>query len=369
MPEVALSRAIRCAVNLLYFRPGGVGGSETYVRELLPRLGGDGLEVVVYAWTGAATALADLGVEIVPLLSGPYSQIRRLRAENLSLARALDARPADILFSPANIGAPFLPRSLPQVMTVHDLQHRWFPSYFAPATRLGRDALMAASIARCRKVIAISEFTRGDLRTRLRVPDRKLVTILEGGPDLGAPAPDSSAVLRYGLSSPYLIYPATAAPHKNHATLFAALERLATRREVPDLVLTGCEPDRFDGTPHVRALGRLPRAELLGLIQGAFALVFPSRFEGFGLPLVEAMGLGTPLIASTAASIPEIVGDAGLLVAPDDAGGFAAAIARLLDEPALRAVLVARGLERARHFDWQETARRTRELLIEAATS
>jgi len=167
-------------------------------------------------------------------------------------------------------------------------------------------------------------------------------------------------------TSPYFIYPTITYPHKNHLTLVRAFARLAASDPEPLLVLpagpAGAEAalqreiDQLRIRRRIRRLGRIPRRDLDALIDSATALAFPSSYEGFGIPVLEAMSRRCPVIASTATALPEVVGDAGLLVDPYDTDGWVAAMRLLLDDPIERAELAERGYERAGEFSWQRSS-------------
>jgi alpha-1,3-rhamnosyl/mannosyltransferase len=166
----------------------------------------------------------------------------------------------------------------------------------------------------------------------------------------------------------HFLYPAITAPHKNHRMLLEAFAKVIAVRDDAVLVLTGAAGpaedmvasaiDELGLTSNVRRRGRVPAEELDGLFRDAVALVYPSIYEGFGLPLAEAMAVGCPVIASDRTALPEVVGGAGILLNPDDVDGWAHAMLRLLDDDGFRTELIAAGRERVRSFSPEEAARR-----------
>jgi alpha-1,3-rhamnosyl/mannosyltransferase len=195
-------------------------------------------------------------------------------------------------------------------------------------------------------------------------PDRVLVV---GAPLFpNAPRPDEQAPGEIGR--PFFIYPAITRPHKNHVTLLRAFARVASAHPEAVLVLTGApgpaegaigaEIRRLGLGGRVLRLGRIPQDRLDRLLREAVALVYPSRFEGFGLPLVEAMALGCPVIASDATALPEVLGEAGSLVDPDDVEGWAGAMRSFLEDPGARGAAIAAGRARAAGLTPAETAAR-----------
>lgn len=366
---------LRVGVNLLYLRPGQVGGSEVYVRSLLPRLIERGARLRVLAGGKAAgTFSPGPGLEVVRVF-GDWSQRRRFLHENTSLVRHLGG--LDVLFSPANFAIPLLPSRIAQVATVHDLQHHWLTANFSPAKRAQRTALFTATLARARRVIAISEFTRQDLLSRYSAPAQHIVTVLEGFESDVQRHPEREEPLRreHGLTRPFVFFPATDNAHKNHTVLIEALARL---RETPlDLVLTGSTSGVFEALkPRIEQLGLTNRVHHLGFVARhsvydlmfmAQALVFPSRFEGFGLPVLEAMQCDTPVIAAGCASIPEIAGQGAILLDPDDPAAWADAMLRVCTDEGLREVLIANGRANLERFSWQRCADETLRVLSAAA--
>jgi glycosyltransferase involved in cell wall biosynthesis len=184
---------------------------------------------------------------------------------------------------------------------------------------------------------------------------------------------------RYRLAERYLVYPSHFWRHKNHARLLEAFARYRSRATGDlDLVLCGSPMDargalaelleRDRRLTDVRLLGHVPGDDLQALVRGSSGMVFPSLFEGFGIPLVEAMGLGCPVAASRAAAIPEVVGDAAILFDPEDVSDMARAIERLVEEPGLAAELARRGVRRAALFTPERMARETWQVFLEALT-
>jgi len=250
------------------------------------------------------------------------------------------------------------------VVTLHDLQYRAYPEYFSAAKRRYLSLSQGRSLRRAAVVAAISEYTRGDAIRAFDLDPAKVVVI----PPVVAPVqvPDDAARLRaeLGLTRDFVLYPAAAYPHKNHETLLRAFARVVGDggRDV-DLVFTGATGAGAWGSARstaplitalasevgvdrVRLLGYVSAPQLAALYAGALALVFPSRFEGFGLPVAEAMSVGCPVIAAKATALPTLVGDGGVLVGADDVDGWAREIARVVDDPVVRERLAAAGRAR-----------------------
>lgn len=260
----------------------------------------------------------------------------------------------------------------PQVVTVHDLfslkSDAWADERFR-AQKLER---YAEAVACADRILCVSEATARDVESMLRVPRERLVVTPLGVDPAFAPRPPAevAAVLaRLGVRPPYLLFVGLAQPRKNLEAVGTVFGRLAARRDDLRLVLAG--PDgypegRLDaivertGAPErVQRLGYASPEDLPALYGGAAALLFPSRDEGFGLPALEAMACGCPVVTSDAGALPEVVGPGGLVFRPDAFDDLEEATARMLEDEDARAAQVARGLARARELPWSRTARAT----------
>jgi glycosyltransferase involved in cell wall biosynthesis len=255
---------------------------------------------------------------------------------------------------------------LKNLVVVHDLQNEYLPEFFSPQELANRRRDLAASLAQAERVIAISEFTRQTLLERHNLaPERCRVIYQASHPLFEQPASEPEKVWRkYGLSrGNYLYYPSNTWFHKNHRLILQALALL--RKQGHSGFLLACSGAPKEAHPSLlalcrelgleaqfRFLGLCPREELPALYQGAAALVFPSYFEGFGMPVVEAMHCGCPVICSRGTGLAEAAGEAALYIDPDDPAGLAGAIQRVIEEPELRAGLVAAGRIQARRFNW-----------------
>lgn len=366
---------LRVAASLLYLRPGAVGGSETYVRKLMSALRQrDDVHTTAICGQDAAAGIDANDVIIVPATA--YSDLRRGVSENLTVLPALRKAAPHVLFFPANFAAPMLPLPLPQVVTVHDLQHHHFPQWFTPARRVARTCMFAATFLRARQVIAISKFTRDDLISRYRLRPSSVNVVYEGVDPTESIIPlDEGRRAVLGLESRFFLYPAMTTPHKNHRILIEAWALLIRTGWAPQLVFTGKKTEYLDeilryaklhGVENrVRHVGYLERDSLLGVMARADALLFPSLFEGFGLPVLEAMQIGVPVICSTAASLPEVAGNAGIHVDPRDPSAWKDAIVNVCDD-SVRRGLVVRGYENAARFSWSRCAEETMMVLRKA---
>ena len=226
---------------------------------------------------------------------------------------------------------------------------------------------MPRSMRRAEVVIAVSDYVKRNLEKIVGLPRDRVVTIHLGGPELQADGGSRAADVPEGS----ILFVSALWPYKNAEVAIHALKRLRDRGfNGRPLVIVGTGSPGYEASlrelaretgvaEHVRFLGHVPQAQMMGVYARAAVVVYPSLEECFGLPALEAMAAGVPLVASDNSSLPEVVGDAGLLVGPRDAGAFADAIAHILEDDVFRDDLIARGRARARGFTWERTARAT----------
>jgi glycosyltransferase involved in cell wall biosynthesis len=304
-------------------------------------------------------------------LRGPH---RRHRAE--SLRELIRHERLDLWFCPFTNLEP-RPCPIPAVITVHDIQHEYYPEFFHPDELRHRRQFYPESCVAADHIIAVSESTRRTVLEKYAVEPDAVSTIWEAaGSDFdwrGAGALMPIVRHKYGLPARYVLYPANTWHHKNHQRLIEALARYRDLYgETPTLVLTGVGKEgqarleaavvKYGLGGLVRTLGYVARDELPTLYAGAGCLVLPSLFEGFGIPLVEAMLAGCPIAAANVTSIPEIVGDAGVLFDPLDPADICRALGAILRDPGRAAELRRRGRARAELFSASRTAALTVEL-------
>jgi len=337
---------VTVGLSLLTLVPGISGGSETYVRELVRALGREGRFDYRVFLPPIATDVIGAPVEIVT----EYRASRSMPARVLAMADASIAggrirkrlESADVLHFPLSV---MIPRSVrrPTVTSVLDVQHELLPEFFSRAELVYRRRAYGWSVRRSALVVTISRHAAATLVERLGLPEER-VRPIHLGIDHDAFTPGEEP------RGEFLLYPALGWPHKNHSRLFEAFAALRVKRPDLGLVLTAYEGEVPDG---VRSLGRVPREKLVELYRTAAALVFPSLYEGFGQPPLEAMACGCPVACSNAASLPEVVGGAAPLFDPTSAEEMVAAVETVLDDPE---PWRARGLERAKEFTWEKTA-------------
>ena len=268
------------------------------------------------------------------------------------------------------------------VVSVHDISYEFYPAYFSPRDRLMLRALVPFSLRRAARVITISEYSRREIITRYQLPpERVSVTYLAAAEDY-RPVRERSTLAalraRYGLAEHYVLALGNLQPRKNLARLVDAYVELRRAGQLAgvQLVLAGKaqwrESELFTAVRQsglegdILFPGYVADADLPALYSGALAFVYPSLYEGFGLPPLEAMACGTPVICSNAASLPEVVGAAALTVDPSCVEELAAALVAVADQPALRAELREKGLRRAAGFSWRRCAEETLAVYREA---
>jgi glycosyltransferase involved in cell wall biosynthesis len=343
----------RIGISLLTLVPGIVGGSETYARELVRALARVGsLRYRVFVPTIAADAADGL----------PGSTVTAYRARRDTVGRAVSMLHARLaprglrqelglgdlgaIHFPLTVMLPALDRP-PAVTTVLDLQHELLPRQFSPVERLYRRFTYRSAALRSRLVIAISRHVQETVVERLGLPPER-VRVVHLGLDRERFHPGDAP------REPFLLYPANKWPHKNHALLVEAFARI--RREHPDLrlVLTGSGHEDTAYPAGVETPGRVGDDALADLYRRASALVFPSLYEGFGQPPLEAMASGCPVAVARSGALPEVCGDAARYFDPTSVEDLTAAVLDVLSAPQ---DLVERGLERASRFSWEECAR------------
>ena len=305
----------------------------------------------------------------LPLTDGQLAAIwHRL---HLPLPAELVTGPIDLLHSPDFSLPPV--RRAKTVLTVHDLSFMRFPECSPPPLLDYLMGAVPASVERANMVVADSESTRRDLIELLGVEDDR-VTVVHGGLESRfRPETDVAGtrviMQRYGIRRPYLLALGTLQPRKNFARLIRAYHALRNEHRIPHQLVIGGGKGwlaggiydtiaELDLREQVLLAGFVDDADLPAIYTAADVFAFPSLYEGFGIPVLEAMACGTPVVASSSSSIPEVAGDAALLVSPEDVEGLSHALWRLIDDGELRDRLVNRGFSQARRFTWESSAYR-----------
>jgi glycosyltransferase involved in cell wall biosynthesis len=370
---------VRIAIDARKLRDYGIG---TYVRNLLRHLAriDTTTEYVLLCRPIDADLARQLGENFraVPERAAPYT-IR----EQLTVPLDLRHEHVDLFHAPHYVLPPLTPCK--SVVTIHDCIHLRFPQYLPNrlAYAYARSSLWIAT-HRASRVLTVSEASKRDILRYFRVPESKIDVIYNAiDEQFGEALPQEEIDRvreRYQLYDPFVLYAGNIKPHKNIERLIEAVHLLRkSGLEQVRLLIIGDEISKYPTLRravhryklhhHVRFLGFVPDKTLASLYRLAAVFVFPSLYEGFGLPPLEAMASGTPVVTSNQSSLPEVVGDAALLVDPYEPAAIFDAMRRVLTEPDLAASLRERGLARVRQFSWDRSVRRIRQIYDEVLAS
>lgn len=352
----------RVGLNLLWLVPGVVGGSEVSTITTLEALAGsrpDDLDHVVFALAPFVDAYPEIAgafethtVSLSGALKGARVGVEQTWLPVQTRRLGIDAV-HHLGGTSTLVGGP------PSVLSIHDLQPFDMPANFHPAKRAWLSMAVPRSVRRSRVVLTPSEWVRRTVIDRFGAELDRVRAVPHGLPALDSGTPADELRRRYDLAGDVVLYPTITYPHKDHVTLVRAFSRIAGDRDAT-LVLTGgaagAEDDLREAiaasgvADRIRRTGAVPRADVVGLVDLATVVAVPSRYEGFGIPVLEAMARGRAVVAADAAALPEVVGDGALLVAPGHVDEWASALAGLLDDPDRRADLGRRGRARAGEF-------------------
>jgi glycosyltransferase involved in cell wall biosynthesis len=354
---------VRVGISLLTLAPNDLGGSETYARQLvrgLSRIGTLDYAVLVPTHAkDAAEGLPAIEVSDPPIGRRGPSRIAAM-AFSARRTQGVSAKVAELDVVHYALTVPIPRTKAPTVVTLHDIQHRDLPEFFGPARRSFRRIAYDRAARGATIVVVTSEFVRARAIEVLELAAERVHVI---------PLAIDHTLFHPGAENrePFLLYPARPWPHKNHTRLFDAFARLRETRPQLRLVLTGGGLERLDPLPEgVESLGVVSPSQLASLYRRAACLVYPSLYEGFGMPPLEAMASGCPVAAAYAGAIPEVCGDASVLFDPTDVEAIAVGI---LEADERREELSQRGLVHAAGFTWDETARKHEAVYEEAATA
>jgi glycosyltransferase involved in cell wall biosynthesis len=355
---------MKIGCNLLYLIPGKVGGTETYARELLPALAQvlrPGDEIIVYCSRETAPtfkALDTMKIRTVPVYAA--NRLARLWIEQTLLPFLCWQDRIDVIFS-LGYSAPLL-HHCPSIVTIHDLNWFYHAEDFGWLSRLIWKWLTIASARWSNHIVTDSQASARSIEDVMHIPKSQITPVLHGTP----------AVIQFKSvkqKDPYILTVVAGYPHKNLATLLRAFSVLRT--EFPELKLLVCglggKADAANDkliqelgiAQSVRVLGYVDRRELASLYGGAAVFVFPSAYEGFGYPVVEAMSYGVPVVSSNAFSLQEVVEKGGVLVEPYDVKEYVDAIRKIMKSKDEKKRLIQQGRKRAAELQWEKTARKT----------
>jgi glycosyltransferase involved in cell wall biosynthesis len=359
----------------------GLGGNESYATNLIEALAeiDDANRYTLYVTRREAVErFSNRWPNFSVRPTRPHTPFIRIP---LTLSTELRRNPVDVLHVQFT-SPPFSP--CPIVVSIHDLSFEHLPETFKWRSRKQLRLTVRRSAREAAEVIALSEYGRQDIIDNYHLDPARVTAIPLAAPAHFGPVSNEDELQRvrqtYGIEKDYILSVGAIQPRKNLSRLVAAYSRLRGSKpegKLPKLVLVGKCAWLYDETlraikelelsDSVIVTGYVPEADLPALYSGAICFVYPSYFEGFGLPPLEAMRCGAPVIVGDRTSLPEVVGTAGLLVDPFDVDALAAAIEKVINDSDLRAQLSVKGLERAKLFDWRETARQTLAIYHKAA--
>ena len=368
---------MRIAIDARKLRDYGIG---TYVRNLVRALARQNTDdtYVLLCPRRDREFVESLGPRFVALEEGSGNYSVR---EQLSVPFGLWRAHVDLFHAPHYVVSPLT--TCPFVVTIHDCIHLRFPQYLPNrAAYYYARTVMSTAAHRARRVLTVSCASKKDILHLLKIPADKIEVIYNGLDERLAQTPSAEEVARvqqrFLLTSPFVLYAGNIKPHKNVDRLIEAFSLL--RQQTPDdvkLLIIGDEISKYPNLrrlvhrhqlhQHVRFLGFVPDETLAVLYRLASVFVFPSLYEGFGLPPLEAMAAGAPVITSNVSSLPEVLGDAALLIDPLDSQAIATAMARVLGDRSLRDELIRRGHNRVKAFSWEEAAARTYAVYLQLA--
>lgn len=371
---------MKVAINISQLSPGRPEGVVTYAKQLIACLSdicSEG-ELVVIKQRGLDIGKTSTKVKFIEI--NPPSIIERLSDKLIAashvylitprakkLAKILKINHIDIIHYPFSTIPPGeLKLSAPKVLSIMDLQHEYFPELFSAIDLRNRNELFGQSAICANRIITIANFTKKTIVEKLSIPGSKIDTIHLAG-DLSENPKEVP-----NLPNEYMLFPAADWRHKNHMRLFDALAGLKAQGFKGKLVLTGFRAGnaaRLD--EHIEELGLKDDVidlgpvsfdELAYVFGRAKMLIYPTLFEGFGLPALEAMSVGLPVACSNTTSLPEIVGDAAETFNPESVDAIAASIQKVWSDDDYRATLIKRGYKQAAKFSWENTAKQTYEV-------
>lgn len=350
-------------------RPTGGSYYALNLARTLPQVD-DGHDYVIFARSHSVPYFDSIRHRAEVVDVGALPRLRRYIWEQASLPRELKQRGAILLHSP-HYTTPLL-SPCPRVITVHDMTFFLLPERFKATRRLPYQLATRVGTRLAKRVIVPSLSTANDLQRLLGTSGSRISVTYEGANAVFQPVDPSIAAgvaAKYGLPAGYLLSLGTQEPNKNRTAIIQALAQLTVSGRDLHLAVVGgggwrteTEREEIEGlglTSLIHYTGYVPEEDLPAIYSAASMFLFPSLHEGFGLAALEAMSCGVPVITSNTSSLPEVVGDAALLIDPRDPATLAAAIGRLIDEPGIAQHLRDAGPERAAHFSWEQCARET----------
>ena len=365
---------MRIGLNLLFMIPGIVGGTETYAVSLINALAKIDSANQYFIFTNRETNPRTFQVgenfTFVPCPINATNRVSRFLWEQLILPSQARGYQLDLVHSLGYISPLML--SMKSIVTIPDLNYRAIPQSFTSFTRAVQKFFVENSARRVNQIITISEFTRGDIIQRLGISSDKVTAILLAPKERESREQASwdELILKHRINRPYVFVLSSKSPHKNIPRLVEAFLRANHQlAHAFQLIVGGHLPDHagtarqiktvVDESSDIRVTGYISDDELAELLAHASVYAFPSLYEGFGLPALEAMAVGVPVLSSDRASLPEVCGDAAIFFDPLDVEAIAASLVKVLSDSELRSRLTADGYENLKRFSWESAARQT----------
>jgi alpha-1,3-rhamnosyl/mannosyltransferase len=369
MPATRGAGPLRVGVNLLWLVPGVVGGSEEYTVRLLMAMADhppDDIVLTLFVNRSFTAAYPELTAAF-PTVVCPFierSKALRVAAEASWLLVQARRRHLDLLHH-AGGTIPLL-RATPSATTIHDLQPLLLPDNFSVTKQRYLRWRLPPTVRRSRLLITLTEHTKRSVIERFGRAPEDFALVPPGYTVTLSVEPEGDPITTYDIDGPFFLYAAITYPHKNHALLLRAFALLLERHPEALLVLTGGEAteegnvtaliERLGIGERVRRVGRVPSSDLEWFFHHAIALTHTSMFEGFGLPVLEAMGHGCPVLAADTTAVPEVAGDAAILLPLEDPAAWATAMAEVLEDENTQVRLRNAGIARVAQFQWTASA-------------
>ena len=352
--------------RLVYYRQAGISQYTLRLLDELSHIAPDDEFVILQSCRDRSKLVEQANFHKRSLWTPPHH-----RLEQFLLPLELAMIDLDVLHSPDFI--PPFRRNCRSVITIHDLNFLLYPHFLTrqSASYYGQ---IDQAVRECDHIIAVSESTKQDIVRLTGAPESKITVVYEAANPIYRPVRDEAFLqevkARLGVQRDYVLFVSTIEPRKNVPTLLLAFRQLLENYHADVSLLLAGEKgwlseevfslvEKLDLRERVQFLGRVSPNDLLGLYNAAKLLIHPALYEGFGLPPLEAMACGTPVIVANTSSLPEVVGDAALLVDPTDPDGMAVALWRVLSDDATRRQMSEKGLRRARRFSWKKAALET----------
>ena len=365
---------MRIGVNTLFMLPGKVGGTETYVRGLLYGLSKvDKVnEYILFTNNSNHNSIeisSDRFSKILCMVS-ETSRLARVVYEQLFLPGIAAKHAVDILHSPGYVSP--IAGKFAKVVTIHDMQYMYYPAYFNKAKLAYWKYLLPKSAKKSDVILTVSENSKADIIDFLKIPSNKVFVTYEAAKLVSNSTEDDvipDITKKFGIYDDYILSVASLLPHKNlnklidsfvlledkiaHQLVFVGLKRSALNE------IKKTAENKLKNPNRIAILGYIPDQDLSAVYKRASLFVLPSLFEGFGIPLLEAMSFGCPVAASNKTSIPEVVGDSAILFDPNSSEQIAEKISDILFDNTLRERLIDKGLQRSKMFSWEKMAEDT----------